>query len=99
VLLKLRRKLSRFSKRFHIFTLLCFQSFCWLWNEPLITLPLAMKHAAWVFSGFQTQRGRNRFGAKTVRLGRARVVRVSGADTGLTRLVHTLSAQCLGEFL
>ena len=32
-----------------------FNTFCWLWNEPLNKLPLAMKHIVWVFSGTQWQ--------------------------------------------
>jgi len=46
-----------------------FKSFCWLWNEPLNKLPLAMKHVAWVFSGFQTHSLRYRFGTERVRDG------------------------------
>jgi len=39
-------------------------------NEPLNKLPLAIKHTAWVFSGFQTHSDWCRFGTETVRGGR-----------------------------
>jgi len=61
-------KCSRLTKRFHIFKV-SFKSFCWLWNEPLNNLPLAMKYSARVFSGFQTHSDRCRFGTETVRGG------------------------------
>jgi len=42
-----------------------------------------MKHNTRIFSGFQTDSGRFRCGAKTVWMGWARVWRVWGADAGL----------------
>jgi len=51
------------------FTALCcsvFKSSCCLWNKPLNKLSLVMKHIARVFSGFQTQIDRYRFGTETV---------------------------------
>ena len=50
--LKVGQKVSHFY--FTVF----FNSFCWLWNEPLNKFQPAMEHVAWVFSGFQTHSGR-----------------------------------------
>jgi len=71
-LLKLRTKRSKLIKRFvHFYLYSVIKSVCWLWNEPRAQLPLAMKHAAWVFCGFQTHSGRCK--AEVVRVGRAQV--------------------------
>jgi len=63
VLLKLGRKRSRLTKRFHSFSLRLF------WNERLNKLALRMKHIAWIFSGFQTHSDRGGFGTEIVRSG------------------------------
>jgi len=73
VLLKRTTKRLKLTKKIHILIYRVFKRFCWLSNEPLNKLPLAMKHVARVFSGFQTHSDRCRCGEETTRVGRARV--------------------------
>jgi len=47
----------KFDELKHFYLIVFVQAFRWLWNEPLNKLPLAMKHTAWVLSGFQTVAG------------------------------------------